>query len=88
MTSDEKLGHGLKLKFGLAPAEPTTQQLSRIKAALSAVIASGTTPTDNDWYTAVAANCPSTGQYRYGGVDNSDLKTLLALALQTVRGQK
>ncbi|WP_175891405.1 hypothetical protein [Burkholderia cepacia] len=88
MTLDEKLGRSLKLRFRLAPAEPTTQQLSRIKAAISDVIASGRLPTDNDWYRAVAANCSSTGKYVYGGVDNSDLNTLLALALQTVRGQK
>lgn len=88
MTLDEKLGHSLKLKFGLAPAEPTTQQLSMIKTSIAAVIASGRQPTDKDWYIAVAENCPSAGKYFYGGVDNSDLNTLLALALQIVRGQK
>lgn len=82
MTPAEKLAHSLKVKFGTAPGEPTDSQLLQVKAAIQKIQSSGRTPTEQDWFNAVRMYCPSTGQYRYAGIDNSDLNTLLALAIQ------
>lgn len=87
MTRDETLAHSLKLQFGLAPTEPNVAQLQSIKKAIAAIGAAGRQPTQQDWRTAVAAACPSMGRYKYGGIDNSDLNTLLALANQAAGGQ-
>jgi hypothetical protein len=88
MTRDEALAHSLQLKFGLAPAEPNAMQLQSIKKAIAAISAAKRWPTQQDWYKAVAAVCPSIGSYRYAGIDNSDLNTLLALANQAAGGQR
>jgi hypothetical protein len=82
VTEDEKLAHSLKLKFGLAPYEPTAVQLARIKVAIQRIRDRGRSPTHADWGSAVRENCPSAGSFGYSGVDNSDLNTLLAIALQ------
>jgi hypothetical protein len=82
VTNNEKLAHSLKMQFGTAPTEPTASQLTLIKAAILAVQKTGRQPTDSDWRAAVALNCPGAGRYKYAGVDNSDLNTLLALATQ------
>lgn len=88
MTPDEKLAHSLKLQFGLAPREPDAQQLQIIKAGIAAVARTGRRATDRDWRDAVAAACPNMGHYKYSGIDNSDLNTLLALATQAAGGPK
>lgn len=85
MTDDEKLGHSLKLKFGLAPYEPTANQLTSIKAAIQRIRDSGQRPTDSDWGNAVYAYCPGAGTCRYSGLDNSDLNALLAVAIANAR---
>jgi hypothetical protein len=87
MTTDEKLAQSLKVKFGTAPSEPTGVQLQQIKAAIQRIQSSGKTPSEHDWLSAVSMYCPSTGQYRYAGIDNSDLNTLLALAIQVANKQ-
>ncbi len=84
---DAKLAHALKIKFGLAPWEPNETQLALIKNAIARIRESGRVPSDEDWYSAVASVCPSPGHHRYHGLDNSDLNTLLALALQAARGR-
>lgn len=87
MTSDAMLAHSLKIKFGTAPGEPTGAQLQLIKAAIQRIQSSGRTPSEQDWRSAVSMYCPSTGHYRYAGVDNSDLNTLLAMAIQVANKQ-
>jgi hypothetical protein len=87
MTKDETLAHSLKLQFGLAPIEPNAGQLQAIKKSITAIGAAGKRPTQQDWHTTVAAICPSVGRYKYAGIDNSDLNTLLALANQSIGGQ-
>lgn len=85
--ADKELGHSLKIRYGLAPWEPTEVQLGSIKAAIARVTQSGRSPTAEDWHSAVVATCPSAGQHRYSGVDNSDLNTMLALALLAAGGK-
>jgi len=88
MTSDEKLAHTLKVQFGLAPHEPNEAQLLAIKTAITRIQQSGRNAADADWRAAVAAACPTIGQWLYKGMDNSDLNVLLALAGQAAnRGQ-
>lgn len=87
MTANEKLAHSLKVKFGTAPGEPTSAQLLQIKAAIQRIKSSGRTPSEQDWFSAVSMYCPNTGQYLYKGIDNSDLNTLLALAIQVANKQ-
>lgn len=82
MTFEEQLVHCLKVRFGLAPLEPNTEQLQKIKSAIEARARTGTRPTHNDWRDAVASACPSFGTHFYKGHDNSDLNTLLALAIE------
>lgn len=87
MTQDERLAHSLMLQFGLPPGEPNSWQLQSIKAAISAINQSGKRPTHQDWGNAVAAVCPSIGKHKYAGIDNSDLNTLLSLAIQSAGGR-
>lgn len=87
MTNDEKLAHALKLKFGLAPAEPTRLQLTAIKNAILKIFAANRRPSESDWATVVLQCCPGAGRHRYAGADNSDLNALLVLALQSAQGK-
>ena len=87
MANEDKLAHALKMKFGTAPSDPTAQQLASIKAYISGIKNAGRYPTDQDWRTAVHLYCPGAGSYKYAGLDNSDLNTLLALATQSAKGQ-
>jgi hypothetical protein len=82
MSADQELAHALKMKFGTAPAEPSDTQLPAIKSEIQRIQASGKTPTVTDWSAAVSLYCPSAGTCSYFGIDNSDLNTLLALAIQ------
>lgn len=88
MKDSEKLAHKLKIKYGTAPNEPTDAQLALICAEINKIIQSGGKPTEEDWSDAVYRHCPKAGKYSYSGIDNSDLNTLLALAIQvsTSRG--
>jgi hypothetical protein len=87
MTGNDQLAHALKLKFGTAPSDPNAQQLASIKTYILKIKTSGRTPTDDDWRSAVHLVCPDAGRYKYAGLDNSDLNTLLALATQSAQGQ-
>ena len=77
---DEKLAHAIKLRFGTSPKEPTESQLSKIKSDIQRIVNAGRKPTESDWLAAVMNHCPDRGQYKYAGLDNSDLNTLLQLA--------
>lgn len=88
MTADEELAHSLKMKFGLAPQEPSAHQLQSIKSFIAKVVSSGRQPSHQDWHNAVKAVCSSIGQWKYAGIDNSDLNALLALATQSAGGSK
>jgi len=83
MTSDDQLRHAIKMKYGTAPQDPDNQQLDQIKKQLKAIVDSGRIPTADEWWNIVHTNCPSAGKYRYAGIDNSDLTTLLKLATKS-----
>lgn len=76
------------MRFGLKPGEPNTHQLQAIRARIGGVRNAGRVPSDADWHAAVAAVCPSFQSSVYGGVDNSDLNTLLTLAILSAGGKK
>ena len=82
MSAKEKLCLSLKIRFGTAPNEPDSSQIDHILHAISSIASTGREPTEQDWANAVARFCPSTDSYHYSGLDNSDLNTLLALAIQ------
>lgn len=79
--NDQNLAHSLKIRFGLAPYEPTNDQINNIKHDISAF----TNPTESDWCQIISIYCPGAGSHHYSGVDNSDLNTLLALAISTTK---
>ncbi|NMM20947.1 MAG: hypothetical protein HHJ15_13505 [Rhodoferax sp.] len=85
MSQDQLLGTALKVKFGLASIEPTQQQLQAIKDAAQALTKGGHALNDSDWGAIVKRHCPGFGKYVYKGLDNSDLRALLALAIQASR---
>ncbi|GGJ51620.1 hypothetical protein [Pseudomonas avellanae] len=85
MNADQQLAHALRMRFGLPPAQPTDTQLANIKAAIKRIKDLGRTVTQNDWAEAVNNYCPGVGERIYRGADNSDLNTLLALALADAR---
>lgn len=85
MTADQELAHALRMRFGLPPAQPTDAQLANIKAAIKRIKDLERTVTQNDWAEAVKKYCPGVGEWIYRGADNSDLNTLLALALAEAR---
>lgn len=72
----ENLKHSLRMKFGLAPHEPTDEQLRKITEFIGHVQRSRYA-TDADWETACRHHCPSTGTCSYKGLDMSDLNMLL-----------
>jgi len=82
MSEDQKLAHSLKIRFGLAPYEPSATQLEAIKRSIQSIRDQGIKPTFSDWQHAVNQYCPSAGTYKYSGIDNSDLNALLLLALK------
>lgn len=79
-----ELSYLLRMKFGTAPNEPTASQVRAIALQIRSLHVSGVSVTEAHWAQAVQSNCPSVGQWAYRGVDNSDINTLLALALQAV----
>lgn len=79
--ADQILAHSLKIRFGLPPDQPTSEQLERIKSDVLAFYATGRLPSDSDWRLVVYKNCPGAGTWKYAGLDNSDLNTLLTVAM-------
>lgn len=85
MSQDDDLSHSLRMLFGLPPAEPTPSQLASIKLAIARIQESGRNPTKEDWERAVQANCRHVGEASYSGIDNSSLRTLLAMAIANAK---
>ena len=83
-TFDNDLAHLIMIKFGTSPQEPSESQLAKIKASIKAL---GRVATEADWRRVVQIYCPGTGRHFYAGLDNSDLNTLLSLALQATQGR-
>lgn len=79
--NDHNLAQSLKIKYGLPPSEPSEDQLLNIKRDISTT----TQPTESDWHRIVVKYCPRAGSYKYAGLDNSDLNTLLALAIDATK---
>lgn len=88
MAENEQLSHALKMRFGLKPGEPKTYQLQAITARIRGIKSAGRVPSYEDWRAAVAAVCPSFQTCVYAGVDNSDLNTLLTLAILSAGAKK
>ena len=85
-SSDQKLAHALRMQFGTSAYEPTDPQLVSIKSAIHEIQRVGKLPSKEDWRAEVHKCCPTAGTYKYAGLDNSDLNTLLALATQSAKG--
>nr|WP_298114090.1 hypothetical protein [uncultured Pseudomonas sp.] len=85
MTENERLAHSLRMQFGLPPGQPSDSQLVNIKAAIKRIRDQGQTPNRSDWERAVNEYCPGAGSWSYSGIDNSDLNTLLALAIANAK---
>lgn len=83
-----ELSHLLRMKFGTSPNEPTALQLRTIASQISRLHKSGVSVTLAHWAQAVQSNCPTAGQWAYRGVDNSDISTLLALAIKIVESRE
>ncbi len=80
MDTNERLKLSLRIKFGLAPLEPTDAQLVEIQRDIERIKNRGEDPIRSDWEHAISKHCPSMGNWGYGGVDNSDLNHLLKMA--------
>lgn len=72
------------MEFSNALGESNEERLTGVKLFIKAL---GWGATDVDWFKAVEKHCPSAGKYGYFGLDNSDLNTLLTLAIQATRGR-
>ena len=82
---DGDLAHSIMMKFGTAPGEPNESQLTNIKQEIDAIRKAGSLPSEEDWRKVVKRFCPSAGSWIRKGVDNSDLNTLLLLAIEASR---
>ncbi|MDP8078977.1 hypothetical protein [Phocoenobacter skyensis] len=80
MNNDQELIYRLKIKFGIAPNEPTPLQLEKIKQDIQEIVQKGVIPSESDWARIVKKHCPNSGRYAYYGADTSDLITLMQLA--------
>jgi hypothetical protein len=85
MSVYSQLAYSIKIKFGTDRNEPNDSQIIQIVLDLSKLQALGLAPTLKDWAEVVAKHCPSAGSCHYAGADNSDLNTLLALAIQVAK---
>jgi len=64
---------------------PSSMDLIRIESHLQALKASKRVVTSTDVALVVARQCPDTQFFVTAGVDNKDISTLLAMALQQTR---
>jgi hypothetical protein len=78
--SFNELAQSIKIKFGTSPNEPTDLQLSNVIKDIDAIFQSGKRPTESEWFNIVKKYCPTAGTWKYAGLDNSDLNTLLIMA--------
>ena len=84
-SSYQQLANSIKIKFGTGPDEPNEYQIEKIIQDIENIKKTGSRPSDSDWYSIVKKYCPSAGSYKYSGLDNSDLNTLLSLATNTIK---
>ena len=82
-----ELAHLLRMRFGTSPHEPTPQQIQSISLEIRQLHRYGVPLDLAKWHEVVKKHCPSTGTWAYRGLDNSDLKSLLTLALQATESR-
>jgi hypothetical protein len=68
---------------GIENWHPTAQQMAAIEKDINEVIRSGKTLSRNDCQKIVVKHCGSVRMLMLKSVDNSDLNTLLALAIKS-----
>lgn len=78
-------GHQIRVTFGTSHYEPTHDQQQRIAHDFLSAYTQGKLNSRQDCFEIVKRHCPSAGKYSYRGLDNSDLNTLLQLAMNTVK---
>lgn len=86
MASKKDLGHALKLKFGLAPDQPTERQIDAIINHISKIPLSDRT--DDKWLEIVRLYVPDKGKHGYFGLDTSDLNAIYAQIQATLKRRK
>lgn len=79
------LAYHIRMKFGTSHNEPSQNQLSAICREVASEYTQGRLTTLKDFGVIVKRHCPTAGTYGYKGIDNSDLNTLLALALKATQ---
>ena len=77
----------IRMKFGTSPYEPTSHQVFKISSEVVGYAKSGSVLDAAVWAELVKKYCPSAGQWAYRGLDNSDIRTLLAMAIQVTEGR-
>lgn len=75
-----QLANAIRIKFGTSSSEPNQYQLERIIQDVESLRRYNNYPSNSEWQNIVKRYCPSTGDYIYRGLDNSDLNTLLEMA--------
>lgn len=81
------LAYRIRMKFGTSPHEPNHIQVLNISSEAVRYSRSGNGLDTAKWAELVKKYCPSAGQWAYRGIDNSDIRTLLALAIQVTEGR-
>ncbi len=75
-----ELGHYLKIRYGLAPHEPTDAQLAKIVADLQAITKrTGEEPTLEQTEAIVRKYCPTFRTYKYAADVNLELRRQIAM---------
>ena len=80
--ANSRLKHALMMKFNMAYTEPSDAALESIKAELLQILKTGKELTRSDWERVVNRYRVDNQIYKRAGLDNSDLNTLLALAIK------
>lgn len=81
----KKLEGFLRNHCNLIDWSPTPEQLGRIKADIETSLSEGKTLSRSDCQHIVVKHCGSTRMFVTKGADNSDLNTLLVMALASVK---
>lgn len=85
MSAKSKLSHAIMINFGTGNGEPTEKQLEAIIIELADIEKKHKRkPTNSEWRAIVSKYCPTAGRFKYAGMDNSDLNSLLAQAAALV----
>jgi len=79
---DQDLVKLILTQVGVAEGEPTTEQLDNIKRDLQIIIDSGQKVSDSTFRRVVLKYCREGLLFILNSVDNSDLDTILMLALK------